>query len=242
MGEENINPKSIAREMFESFRSFSDYIRDYELQRAEGILLRYLARVHKVLAQSVPDASKNDTVREMELYLETMIRQVDSSLLDAWEKMRDPSFQRAETKEVRPPGAEEAAKDITRDTRAFTAAIRQRIFSFLRGLVIGDFETALGNLVSTLDPDGQPWTAERLRKILEDYHADHQYISLDPNARNARHTYVVPAEDRKTWRVQQMLVDPDEANDWVLELEANLEESRAAGEPVLRLRKIGSLT
>jgi len=27
----------------------------------------------------------------------------------------------------------------------------------------------------------------------------------------------------------------------VLELEVNLEESRAAGEPVLRLRKIGSL-
>ena len=171
-----------------------------------------------------------------------MIRQVDSSLLDAWEKMRDPSFQRAETKEVRPPGAEEAAKDITRDTRAFTAAIRQRIFSFLRGLVIGDFETALGILATLLDPEGKPWTADRLRQLLEDYHADHQYISLDPNARNARHTYVVPAEDRKTWRVQQMLVDPDEANDWVLELEVNLEESRAAGEPVLRLRKIGSLT
>ena len=41
----------------------------------------------------------------------------------------------AETKEVRPPGAEEAAADITRDTKAFTAAIRNRIFIFLRGLV-----------------------------------------------------------------------------------------------------------
>jgi len=65
--------------------------------------------------------------REMELYLGSMIRQVDSSLLDEWEKMRDPNFQRAETKEVRPPGAEEAAQDITRDTKAFTAAIRNRI-------------------------------------------------------------------------------------------------------------------
>ena len=42
VGQENIRPKSIAREMFESFRSFSDYIRDYELQRAEGVLLRHL--------------------------------------------------------------------------------------------------------------------------------------------------------------------------------------------------------
>ena len=50
VGQENIRPKSIAREMFESFRSFSDYIRDYELQRAEGVLLRHLNSVYKVLA------------------------------------------------------------------------------------------------------------------------------------------------------------------------------------------------
>ena len=67
VGQENIRPKSIAREMFESFRSFSDYIRDYELQRAEGVLLRHLNRVYKVLAQNVPDAAKNDQIREMEL-------------------------------------------------------------------------------------------------------------------------------------------------------------------------------
>src|SRR5262249_12715865 len=148
VGEENIRPKSIAREMFENFRSFSDYIRDYELQRAEGVLLRHLNGVFKVLAQTVPNGAKNDVVREMELYLGTMIRQVDSSLLDEWEKMRDPNYQRAESKEVRPPGAEEAEKDVTRDTKAFTAAIRNRIFSFLRGLVNGDFQQALAHLSS----------------------------------------------------------------------------------------------
>src|SRR5205814_5822707 len=69
VGQENIRPKSIAREMFESFRSFSNYIRDYDLQRAEGLLLRHLSRVDKVLTQTVPDSAKNDTVREIELYL-----------------------------------------------------------------------------------------------------------------------------------------------------------------------------
>src|SRR5207245_363986 len=143
VGQENIRPKSIAREMFESFRSFSDYIRDYELQRAEGVLLRHLNSVFKVLAQTVPDSAKTDPVREMELYLGTLIRQVDSSLLDEWEKMRDPNFQQAEVKEARPPGADEADKDVTRDTKGFTAAIRNRVFSFLRGLVNEDFEQAL---------------------------------------------------------------------------------------------------
>src|SRR5580658_9323006 len=151
VGQENIHPKSIAREMFESFRSFSDYIRDYELQRAEGVLLRHLNSVFKVLAQTVPDAAKNDQVREMELYLATMIRQVDSSLLDDWEKMRDPDYQRAETKEVRPPGAEAAEADITNDAKAFTASIRNRIFSFLRGLVIGDYSHSLACLSSPND-------------------------------------------------------------------------------------------
>jgi superfamily II RNA helicase len=242
VGQENIHLKSIAREMFESFRSFSDYIRDYELQRAEGVLLRHLNGVFKTLAQTVPDAAKNDQVREMELYLGTLIRQVDSSLLDEWEKMRDPNYQRAETKEVRPPGAEEAEKDITRDAKAFTAAIRQRIFSFLRGLVIGDFEQALTHLASPNDDDAQPWSPARLQQALDTYHVEHQRINLDPDARNARHTYVKPSEDKKTWRVQQMLIDPQGHNDWVAEFAIDLEESRKQSEPTLRLRRIGSLT
>jgi hypothetical protein len=243
VGQENIRPKSIAREMFEQFRSFADYIKDYELQRAEGLLLRHLSSVHKVLAQTVPDGEKNDAVREMELYLATMIRQVDSSLLEEWERMRDPDYQpRAAQTEVRPPGAEEAATDITRDTKAFTAAIRNRIFTFLRGLVIEDYEQALAALSSQEQPEGEPWSAERLRQTHEAYRAEHGRICLDPNARNLRRTYVVPAEDKRSWRVQQMLVDPEEDNDWVAEFEVDLGESRQAGEPALRLRRIGSLT
>ncbi len=93
VGQENIRPKSIAREMFENFRSFADYIRDYELQRVEGLLLRHLNSVYKVLGQTVPDGAKTEPVQEMELYLRTMIREVDSSLLDEWEKLRDPGYQ-----------------------------------------------------------------------------------------------------------------------------------------------------
>jgi hypothetical protein len=242
VGQENIRPKSIAREMFENFRSFSDYIRDYELQRAEGVLLRHLNSVFKVLSQTVPDAAKNDTVREMELYLGTMIRQVDSSLLDEWEKMRDPAYQRAEAKEVRPPGAEEAEQDITRDTQAFTSAIRNRIFAFLRGLVIADYDGALTHLDSPNGPDGQPWTAQRLEPVMQEYYKDHEHLCLDPNARNLRHTYVIPSDDKRTWRVQQMLVDPQGHNDWVAEFVVDLPESRQQGEPVLGLNRIGNLT
>lgn len=244
VGQENIRPKSIAREMFEEFRSFADYIKLYELQRAEGLLLRHLSSVYKVLAQSVPDAAKNDTLREMELYLATMLRQIDSSLLEEWEKMRDPNYQpRGEQAELRPPGAEEAAADITRDAKAFTAAIRNRIFTFLRSVVSGDFEGALVAVTapSSTDPESEPWAIDRLRQALEAYHADHENLRLDPEARNVRHTYVTPSEDRRHWRVQQMLVDPAEANDWVAEFDIDLAASRAAGEPTLKLLRFGPL-
>ena len=241
VGQENIRPKSIAREMFESFRSFSDYIRDYELQRAEGLLLRHLNSVYKVLAQTVPDSAKTDPVREMELYLGTLIRQVDSSLLEEWEKMRDPNYQRAEVKEARPPGAEEAAQDVTRDTKTFTAAIRNRIFSFLRGLVNGEFEQALSHLSSVNDSENNSWTDERLKSALDAFYAEHERICLDSNARNLRHTYVTPLDDKRTWRVQQMLVDPEEHNDWVAEFIVDLAASRQNSEPVLRLQRLAPL-
>jgi superfamily II RNA helicase len=242
VGQENIRPKSIAREMFEEFRSFADYIKIYELQRAEGVLLRHLSSVFKVLAQTVPDAAKNDTLREMELYLATMLRQIDSSLIEEWEKMRDPNYvPRGEQPEVRPPGADEAARDITRDAKTFTAAIRNRIFTFLRALLSGDLEAALAGVNAHPSPDEEPWTTDRLRRALEAYHADHEYLRLDPEARNLRHTYVTPSDDRRTWRVQQMLVDPAEANDWVAEFHIDLAASREAGEPQLQLRRLASL-
>jgi hypothetical protein len=241
VGEENIRPKSIAREMFEEFRSFADYIKLYELQRAEGLLLRHLNSVFKVLAQTVPDAAKDDRVREMELYFGTMIRQVDSSLLEEWEKMRDPTFRPAETTGPRPQRAEETDANITRDVKSFTAAIRNRLFTFLRALVVRDYEQALAGLHSPLDADGQPWTAARLQQRFEDYLAEHERLCLDPNARNARHTYVIAAEDKKSWRVQQMLVDPQDHNDWVAEFDVDLAESQKCGEPALQLRRIGNL-
>jgi superfamily II RNA helicase len=239
VGQENIRPKSIAREMFEGFRSFADYVREYDLQRSEGLLLRHLSSVYKVLCQTVPDGDKDDAVREMEQYLGLMIRQVDSSLLDEWEKMRDPSFERKAAPEIRPPGAEEADRDVTRDRKGFLAAIRTRIFAFLRAFSIGDGEAALALLDSGDDPAGQPWTVERLREAFEAYRAEHQALLLDPNARNLRHTHLAPREDEASMIVQQVLVDPDEFCDWMAEFEVDLERSRERRQPWLRLRKIG---
>ena len=105
VGEENVRPKSIAREMFETYLSFADYVREYGLERMEGLLLRHLSSVYKVLRQTVPDGMKTDEVVEMELYLRDLVRRVDSSLLEEWERMRDPDFPARGRAPHRPPPA-----------------------------------------------------------------------------------------------------------------------------------------
>ena len=244
VGEEAIRPKSIAREMFESFWSFSDYVREYEIERAEGLLLRHLNSVYKVLAQTVPDMVKSDAVREMEIYLRTMLRDVDSSLLEEWERMKDPNYLAPATSagglEMRPKGAD-GPVDITLDAKAFTAAIRTRIFAFIRAWSMGDDEAALGALVASADADGVPWTVDRLKASREAHRAEHKGVRLDPEARNVRHTYVTREPDGASWRVQQMLIDTEGLNDWAVEVEVDLAASRAAEEPLVQLKGLGPL-
>jgi superfamily II RNA helicase len=242
VGEDDIRPKSIAREMFEGFRSFSDYVQEYDLERAEGLLLRHLNSVYKVLSQTVPDGEKTDTMREIELYLRDMLRGVDSSLLEEWERMRDAGYEPAAASEAGPPPLREAEPpDVTRDAKAFTAAVRTRAFAFLRAWSIGKDEAALEAIDAPGDGDGVAWTAERLRAAREAHRAEHGALRLDPEARNLRHTHVAPSEDGARWRVQQMLVDTEGHNDWVLELDVDLAASRETGEPVVQLLRLGSL-
>ena len=246
VGQENIRPKSIVREMFESYLSFADYVRTYELQRAEGLLLRHINSAFKVLSKTVPDAFKTDEVREMEAYLSAMLKQVDSSLLDAWERMQNPDFIRAETA-LAIPGAEEAAKDITRDRKAFTSAIRARLFALLHACATEDWEEAeavlgeaAGEGVRPEDGEGEPWTVERLQATFSAYTATHQGPRLDPEGRNQRHTYVQPKPgDPRFLVVQQMLVDTAELNDWALELEVDLVSSREARQAVFQVVRCG---
>ena len=133
------------------------------------------------------------------------------------------------------------APDITRDATAFTAEIRTRLFAFLRAWSIGNDEAALGAIDSAVDGAGQPWTSERLGHARDAFRDEHHDLRFDPEARNLRHTHAHPSDDGTTWRVEQMLVDREGFNDWVAELEVDLDASRRAAEPVLKLLRLESL-
>ncbi len=229
VGQENIRPKSIVREMYENFRSFADYINDYDLHRAEGVLLRHLSSVYKVLVQTVPEAAKTESILEMEAWLAGLLRGTDSSLLDEWERLRDPNYNPDE-REEKPA----EAPDITRNKREFTALIRTEIFRFLRPLSMQQFEAAL----RALGPGVTGWNVEKITRAWEDYHHDHERLRLDNEARNGRHTYIEPSADNASWLVSQVLVDPDELNDWQMQFRVDLAQAREEGKPSLALLSI----
>ena len=90
VGQENMRPKSVAREMYEGFASFDDYVRSYGLERSEGVLLRYLSQVYKTLAETVPLAARTEEVMDILAHFRTLLRDVDTSLLEEWESMTQP--------------------------------------------------------------------------------------------------------------------------------------------------------
>lgn len=247
----NVEPKSIVREMFESFSTFSGYVKQYGLQRMEAILLRHLNYVYKVLSQTVPDGYKNDELREMEDYLGDMIRRTDSSLLEEWEKMAHPEdYQKRleegadEDEAEKAFGADKAAADITYDKKRFLGMVRQRIFQIMGSLAKQDFAAVLDSLADDLeegqmlvDGEGKPWTENTLTEIMAAYTAEHHKFRLDVEGRALAHTIVTYAGD--VMHIQQMLQDEEEFNDWSIDFEINLAESREAGMPLLKMTRIG---
>ncbi|MCY3926161.1 MAG: DUF3516 domain-containing protein [bacterium] len=84
---DNVRPKSIAREMHERAMNFGEYVNHYGLKRSEGLLLRYLSDAYRALVQNVPAERRTPALEELTDWLGALVRGVDSSLLDEWERL-----------------------------------------------------------------------------------------------------------------------------------------------------------
>jgi hypothetical protein len=232
---ENIRPKSVAREMYETFASFRDYVKDYGLERSEGLLLRYLSEVYKTLVQGVPISARTDAVDDMITFFVAMLRSVDSSLIDEWERLihgirpqdliEDPDSVLVAADRV----------DITRDVKGFVVLVRNALFSLLRALARKDYESA----TAMLEPGDETWTAPRWDKALGAFYAEHSGIRLDPAARAPTHTRI-SSRTEHIWHVEQVVCDPEDDNDWALFCRIDVDKSREAGRPAIVLDRIGT--
>jgi len=232
---ENIRPKSIAREMYERYQSFADHIKVYGLQRMEGLLLRHLSQTWKVLSQTVPDSFKTPEVIEMEDYLRELIRGIDSSLLEEWERMRNPEF---EAQEASDKPAMPKTYDVTRDRAGFTRLLRTAIHGFLQDVAARDWESAAERMRSGLagsSADNEPLSEEarRIEAAFRPFYEEHTRFRLDPAGRSAVNTHIDEEAETRTWRIAQSLIDAEEANDWELRFTLSLDQSRTEIRPVL---------
>lgn len=237
VGQENIRPKSIAREMFETYQSFAEYIKGYGLERVEGLLLRYLSGVYKVLVQTIPFDLKNDEVDDMIAYFETIIKTTDSSLVDEWEKLRDPTWT---PDQLTDNTDDDDSVDITANEKAFTIMIRNVVFHFLRALATQNYEASLSFIYQ--DDQTEPgWDEAKLEAIMKTYFEDHERILLDPGARSPRNTQIDPGPKEDSLRVTLTITDPDQHNDWNIKFDICLERSRETGTPSLELIEIAEI-
>jgi superfamily II RNA helicase len=208
VGSENIRPKSVAREMVERFMSFGDYVREYELQRSEGLLLRYLSESYKTLLQTVPEGYRDEAADDVLAFLRATVRGVDSSLLDEWERLRDPTLQPAPAVAPERPLA---PPPIWADERRFKARVRGELHRLLVALARRDWAAAREAIH---DPDGT-WTPAAFEAALAPWIEEQGRVDVTPAARRPDRSLVAGTGDRR-WSAVQSLLDAEGEPDWAL--------------------------
>lgn len=232
----NVAPKSIARDFYELGLTFNGYVKEYGLERAEGVLLRYLSEVYRTLEQTVPEHAKTEELLDVIDWLGGELRSADASLLEEWQRLTQP-----ERALEAAPEAEEP-EDVTRDRHGFTVLVRNGVWRLVQALARRDYPGAIEILRDASGSDATVglidvgWTAESLEQRFAAYWEEYSEIRTDPSARNPRHASVRTEADG--WRVLQVLSDPEGDLGWSLELDVNLDASRRAGRPVFRLVEI----
>lgn len=224
VSEHELSPKSVVRDMYERAMTFTEYVGFYGLARSEGLVLRYLADAYRAVRQTVPDDAKTEELSDLVEWLGELVRQVDSSLIDEWEKLTNPT-EDAEV-DTRPPA-------VTRNTRAFRVLVRNALFRRIELAARRDY-IALGEL------DGEAgWDAEAWQDALAPYFAEYDEIGTDAAARGPHLLMIDQGQER--WTVRQIVDDPNGDHDWGISGEIDLAESDELGEAALYVTEVGQL-
>ena len=223
-----VAPKSVARDMFEAYASFNDYVGQFGLERSEGVLLRYLSQAYKTLKQNVPEQVKTEALHDVIAYLREVLARADSSLVQAWEGLHTDG---AAVVEAGPPPLLDA------DSKAFRARVRAELRALVSALSRGEYEDATRLIVH---PAEDPWTEERFASALAPFLADYERLVFDHRAR-ATDLVQMRRDGRGLWAVTQVLCDPEGDNLWYLQGRITLtgEETGDAEERLICLETIG---
>jgi len=196
VGDLELSPKSVIREMIENAMTFTELISRYDVGRSEGVILRYLSDAYRMMRQVIPEEIMTEELESMISWLADLIRSVDSSLLDEWEAMMNgeelveaeggPSAVGAE----RAFGADESGVvAFTANRHVFRNAVRRALFNFVELMSRDDVDGLERASAQAADSDGlfaeaAPWTGDDWDHALERYWAEHDWIDINQGARS----------------------------------------------------------
>jgi superfamily II RNA helicase len=226
VADHEVAPKSVARDMYERAMTFAEYVSFYGLSRSEGLVLRYLTDAYKALRQTVPEEARTEELADLIEWLGELVRQVDSSLLDEWERLRNPDEERAAPLDEGPP-------PVTRNRRAFRVLVRNALFRRVELAALRRYDE-LGELDA-----GAGWDADAWADALEPYFDEHDEIGTGPDARGPG--LLIIEEQADHWAVRQIFDDPAGDHDWGISAVVDLAASDEAGAAVLRVTEAGQL-
>ena len=220
----DLSPKSVVREMYERAMTFGEFVAHHKLARAEGVVLRYLTDAYRALRSTVPTSMRTEELDDLVEWLGEVVRHTDSSLLDEWEALANPSEQ--SLTEVRTPSEGRA---LTANPRALRVMVRQSMFRRVELLSLRRY-AALAALDGGL-------TEEEWAAAAAGYLTEYDEVGTGPAARGPAFFAVAEAPDH--WVVTQILEDPDGDRDWRVTAELDLAATDEAGELVLVTTGLG---
>ncbi|HEY5361049.1 MAG TPA: DUF3516 domain-containing protein [Streptosporangiaceae bacterium] len=221
-----VAPKSVARDMFERAMTFTEYVSFYNLSRSEGLVLRYLADAYKALRQTVPEEARTEELADLIEWLGELVRQVDSSLIDEWERLRNPAAERVAPVDEKPPA-------VTSNRRAFRVLVRNALFRRVELAAARHWEE-LGELDAASGWDAAAWA-----EALQPYFEEHDEIGTGPDARGP--ALLIIDEGPRAWAVRQIFDDPAGDHDWGFSATVDLAASDEAGIAVVTVTAAGQL-
>jgi superfamily II RNA helicase len=221
-----LSPKSVARDMFERAMTFAEYVSFYGLARSEGLVLRYLADAYKAMRQTVPEEARTEELSDLIEWLGELVRQVDSSLIDEWERLRNPVEEVAHLAADRPPA-------VTGNKRAFRVLVRNALFRRVELAALRRWEE-LGSLDADAGFDADAWAS-----ALAPYFAAHDEIGTGADARGPG--LLILEEQPGAWAARQIFDDPAGDHDWGFSATVDLDASDEAGVAVVIVTSVGQL-
>ncbi|KAB1646519.1 MULTISPECIES: DEAD/DEAH box helicase [unclassified Pseudoclavibacter] len=229
--DEELRPKSVVRDMFERAMDFRDVIGFYDLQRSEGVVLRYLSDAFRALSHTVPESRKDEALTTIIEWLGVLVRQVDSSLIDEWEQLAHPDAEqlaRDAEQSLRPGALPANPPRLTDNRRGFIVLVRNEMF---RRVQLAAFWRV--DDLAAADAEHGGLDAAGWQQALDRYREQYDAIGFDAKARSPR-LLEIDETNPRVWTVRQRLEDPEENHDWQITAEVDLDASDEAGEAVVR--------